>query len=234
MSRNTSNQLVILIPALNEERSIAKTINQISSKYKRIIVIDNGSTDQTAQIAKMNGAEVITEKRRGYGYACLAGIRYLKKIHHHPKFVCFLDADGADDPQKIESLLIEKNKSPYANMIMGSRFKYLQPGAMQAHAIIANRVLVFLIKLLYKVKLTDMGPLRIIDFEVLNAIKMQDTGYGWSSEMIVKCLKKGYKLKELDVPYRPRIGKSKISGSLFTSLKAVIWLTIHIFRNALK
>jgi hypothetical protein len=102
---------------------------------------------------------------------------------------------------------------------------------MSSHAIIANKFLTKLINILYRVNLKDMGPLRIIDYNALIDINMRDTGYGWSSEMIVKILKKGYCIREIDVNYRSRLGDSKISGSFIISLKAAIWLTIHIFRN---
>lgn len=233
-ARNQEKKIAILIPALNEELNIEKTLREIPLKNATTVVIDNGSIDQTRVIAEQCGAIVLSEPRKGYGYACLRGINYLKKCKDPLDLVIFLDADGADDPKNILNLLKAKTKHPFPRLVMGSRLKNLQPSSMSSHAIIANKFLVKLINILYRVKLSDMGPLRIIDFEVLLDINMADTGYGWSSEMIVKVLKKQYSIQEIDVVYRPRLGDSKISGSFFISLKAAIWLTIHIFRHSLR
>ncbi len=227
-------KIAILIPALNEELNIKKTLLEIPLKNATTIVIDNGSIDKTKIIAKQCGAIVLSEPRKGYGYACLRGINYLKTYKHSPDLVIFLDADGADNPKNILKLLKVKSKYSFPGIIMGSRLNNLQPKAMSSHAIIANKFLIKLINILYRVKLSDMGSLRIIDFKVLIDINMTDTGYGWSSEMIVKVLKKRYRIHEVEVVYRPRLGNSKISGSFITSLKAAIWLTIHIFRHSLR
>lgn len=220
------------MPALNEELAIGQTIREIPLKNAEVIVIDNGSIDNTILVAKKYGAKVIFEPRRGYGYACLAGIKLLNSMISPPDLVIFLDADRSDYPKDILKLLkvkLQNNNSP--DLVMGKRF--LQSGAMPPHAIIANKVFTKLIHLLYRVKLEDMGPLRIIDFQILIELDMKDTGYGWASEMIVKIIKMGYSIKEVDVGYRQRIGKSKISGSIITSLRAVIWLTFHILRHAI-
>lgn len=226
-----NNNISILIPALNEELNIKKTILDIPLKNAKIIVIDNGSTDQTNLIAEKNGAIVISEPRRGYGFACLAGINYLKNQPNSTDLVVFLDADGADDPNNILKLLKIKSQCPYPSLIMGSRLNNLQQAAMSSHAIIANKFLIKLINVLYRVNLKDMGSLRVIDYNALIDINMQDTGYGWASEMIVRTIKKGYLVHEVDVAYRPRLGDSKISGSFMVSLKAAVWLTFHIFRH---
>lgn len=232
-SRIEGIRIAILIPALNEELNIRRTLLEIPLKNADIIVIDNGSTDQTTVIAKECGAVVLSEPRKGYGYACLAGINYLKRKKDPPNLVVFLDADFADDPNNVLKLLEVKFSNPFPNLVMGSRLNNLQPGAMSTHAIVANKLLIKLINLLYRVNLNDMGPLRIIDYNTLVAINMRDTGYGWASEMIVKILKKGYTIGEVDVVYRRRKGDSKISGSFIVSLKAAISLTLHIFRHTI-
>ncbi|OLS28312.1 MAG: Glycosyltransferase AglJ [Candidatus Heimdallarchaeota archaeon LC_2] len=232
--RIKDNEIAILMPALNEELNIVTTLSAIPLKNPKIIVIDNGSDDNTNMLAKSTGANVVYEPRRGYGYACLAGIRYIQKLKPQPKMVIFLDADGADDPKGITKLLNTKLNPPYSNLVMGSRLDNLIGGAMSSHSIIANKVLIKIINLLYRVKLEDMGPFRVIDYQTLINLNMTDTGYGWSSEMIVKTLKMGYTITETPVIYRPRLGESKISGSVINSLKAVIWLTIHIFRHAFR
>jgi glycosyltransferase involved in cell wall biosynthesis len=224
------DKIAILIPALNEELNIRNTLLEIPLNKAKIIVVDNGSTDNTKNIAEEYGAMVISEPRKGYGFACLSGISYLRKSMDQPDYVVFLDADGADDPKNILKLLRRKTQHPHLTLVMGSRLNNLQKGAMSTHAIFANKFLTKIINLLYRVKLTDMGPLRIIDYQALINIDMRDTGYGWASEMIVKALNKGYCIGEVDVVYRPRKGVSKISGSFATSLKAAISLTLHIFR----
>lgn len=230
-SRIEEEKIVILIPALNEELNIRKTLLEIPLKKAKVIVIDNGSIDKTKKIAEECGAIVISESHKGYGSACLTGINYLQNQNPQPSLVIFLDADGADDPRNITKLLAIKSTHPYPALVMGSRLKNLQPSAMSSHAIVANKFLIKLINILYRSKLSDMGPLRIIDYNTLIDINMKDIGYGWSSEMIVKVLKKGFLIREVDVVYRARLGESKISGSFFISLKAAIWLTIHIFRH---
>ena len=226
--------IAIIIPALDEELSIKTTLNDIPFTDANIIVVDNGSVDDTANIARDAGATVIYESRRGYGYACLAGIEFLKSMNPRPGIVVFLDADGADDPRGMIDLMKVKNLPPYPDIVMGSRLDSLERGAMSRHAVMANKVFTKLIGLIYKVKLNDMGPFRMMNFNTLLDINMQDTGYGWTSEMIVKAIKKGYSLAEVPVVYRQRLGESKISGSLIVSLKAALWITIHILRNAIR
>lgn len=231
---NDYQNIAVIIPTLNEELSIKSTLTDIPIEDATVVVVDNGSEDETTLIALSVGAIVVHEKRRGYGYACLAGIEYLKSMEPRPELVIFLDADGADDPGGILDLLNVKNNPPYPDIVMGSRLERLEKGAMSKHAILANKVFTKLINLIYRVKLTDMGPFRVMDFDTLLDIDMRDTGYGWTSEMIVKAIKRGYTLAEVPVIYRPRLGKSKISGSPIVSLKAAIWITIHILRNVVR
>lgn len=228
-----NSDIAIIIPALNEELSIKTTLLDIPIPAN-IVVVDNGSTDSTAKIARDQGAVVIFEPSKGYGFACLAGINFLKKLKQPPKLIIFLDADGADDPKMIEKLVLLKKSTNSPDIIMGSRFQQMEMGAMSSHAILANKFFTKLIGIIYRVKLTDMGPLRIMDFNTLLDIDMRDTGYGWTSEMIVKALKKGYTIGEIPVPYRVRLGESKISGSFMISIRAVIWISIHIFRHSLR
>jgi len=232
LSIRVNTSVAIIMPALNEELAIKKTLLEIPLDAT-IVVIDNGSTDNTAEIARENGAIVLHEPRRGYGYACLAGINYLRKLQEPPNIVIFLDSDGADDPQGIKRLLKIKTSSNSPDIIMGSRLGQLDAGAMTSHSIIANKFFTRLIRIIYRVKLFDMGPLRIMDFKTLLDINMRDTGYGWTSEMIVKAIRKGYTIGEIPVPYRVRLGESKISGSVLVSLRAM-WIIIHIFRHSVR
>ncbi|MHA2249184.1 MAG: glycosyltransferase family 2 protein [Candidatus Kariarchaeaceae archaeon] len=167
----------ILIPALNEELSIKKTLNEIPLIGAEIIVINNGSTDKTALIAKNWGATIIHEPRKGYGYACLAGINYLKSKDSPPDLVIFLDADLSDYPSDILELLNVKFQSKTKpHLVLGNRFARLEKRAMSPHAIIANKIFTKLIWLLYKVKLNDMGPMRIIEYNTLISLDMNDHG----------------------------------------------------------
>lgn len=231
--KSTLEQVFILIPALDEERGIGLILDEIPDIDADIIVIDNGSKDKTVETAIGRGVTVIHEKRRGYGYACLAGVRYLEGKAEAGDLVVFLDADYSDFPEDMVRL-IAAIKVPGPDLVIGKRLERLQAGAMSPHAIIANKVFTSLIRLLYGVKLNDMGPMRVIRYETLLELNMQDTGYGWAAEMIVKTIKLGFAIQEVKVQYRPRIGQSKISGSLLTSLRAAIWLSFYILRYGLK
>ncbi|MHA2277987.1 MAG: glycosyltransferase family 2 protein [Candidatus Kariarchaeaceae archaeon] len=231
--KSPQEKIFILIPALNEERGIALILDEIPNLDAKIIVIDNGSKDKTVETAIARGATVIHEKRRGYGYGCVAGVRYLEGKADAGDLVVFLDADYSDFPEDLIQL-IAAIKVSGPDLVMGKRLENLDPGAMSPHAVIANRVFTSLIRLLYGVKLNDMGPMRVIRYETLLELNMQDTGYGWAAEMIVKTIKLGFVIQEVKVQYRPRIGQSKISGSLFTSLRAAIWLSFYILRYGLK
>jgi len=224
-------EIIILIPALNEEEIIEKTINEIPINNK-IIVIDNGSTDNTAKIVNKLGKHLIYEEKKGYGYACLAGINYITSSNLQPKYILFVDADGTNHPNGIINIIEQIRNSP-TGLIMGSRM-HTNTNSMPKHARFANYFFTRLIHLLYKVKLEDMGSLRIIDYQALIDIDMQDTGYGWAAEMIVKIIRKGYFIGEINVEQRPRIGKSKISGSFITSIKAAIALTYYILKYSFK
>ena len=147
-------------------------MSEIPLENSNVIVIDNGSDDQTNLLAKSTGVIVLYEPRKGYGFACLAGIKYLQHLDPPPKLVVFLDADGADDPKGIIKLLNTKIKPPYPAMVMGSRLDDIVGSAMSAHALIANKVLIKIINLLYRVRLQDMGPFRIIDYQTLIKLKM--------------------------------------------------------------
>ncbi|MHA2405072.1 MAG: glycosyltransferase family 2 protein [Candidatus Kariarchaeaceae archaeon] len=202
----TQEQIFILIPALNEEKAIALVLNEIPKINAEVVVIDNGSNDNTADIAIERGATVI---------------------------LGFLDADFSDYPEDLIKL-ITAIRFTGSDLVLGKRLDKLQAGAMSPHAIIANKVFTALIRMLYGIRLNDMGPMRVIRYQTLLDLDMQDTGYGWAAEMIVKAIKLGCSIQEVRVRYRPRIGHSKISGSFFTSLKAAIWLSFYILRYGLK
>jgi glycosyltransferase involved in cell wall biosynthesis len=208
-------RISVVIPALNEEEAISRVIKDIPGYVGEIIVVDNGSDDRTAEEAGKAGARVIFEGNRGYGYACLAGIAAVGK----PDILVFLDGDYSDYPEDMDALVEPIVKENY-DLVIGSRIERREKGAMPLHAVAANIFFGFLIRLLYGVRVTDLGPFRAVKYHKLLELDMGEKRYGWTAEMQVKGIKMGYRIKEVPVRYRKRIGKSKVSGSLIASLKA--------------
>ena len=226
-------KISIIIPALNEENSIGKVINSLPKIYYQLIVVDNGSNDSTRKIAKKNGAIVLIEKKRGYGNACLKGIRFLKKTP--PDIVVFLDGDFSDYPQEIKKIIkpIEQKK---VDFVIGSRIKSLrEKGSMTPQQIFGNKLACFLLKLIYGGKFTDLGPFRAIKWDTLMDLNMIDKTYGWTIEMQLKVLRKKISYTETPVRYRRRIGNSKISGtlkgSLLAGIKIIGWIVKYYFKK---
>lgn len=225
-------KVAVLIPAFNEERSIAHVIKDIPRDLvDEIIVINNGSNDRTSLFATEEGARVIDEESCGYGNACLRGIQYLCSNNEKPDIVVFLDGDYSDHPEEMGIILkpvIEED----CDLVIGSRMiGNREKGAMLPQAVFGNKLATFLIRLLYGVSFTDLGPFRAIKFNRLLELNMQDRTYGWTVEMQVKAAKKGLKCKEVAVSYRKRIGTSKISGTLGGSIKAGYKIIWTIFKN---
>ena len=217
----------VIIPAFNEEASIEKVIADIpKAQVKEIIVVDNASTDRTAEIARSAGAVVVRERRRGYGYACLAGIAAVDS----PEIVVFLDGDYSDFPSEMTSL-VEPIRSGEAEMVIGSRTRGVrEKGALLPQARIGNALATFLIRLLFGVRYTDLGPFRAIRYDRLLEMDMQDKTFGWTVEMQVKAAKMGLQVREVPVSYRKRVGKSKITGTLKGTLLAGYKILTTIFR----
>ena len=214
----------VIIPVLNEENAIAKVINDIPKTAhngeitrQEIIVVDNGCTDNTAAIAKRNGARVVTEPQRGYGYACLAGIAALKT--QPPDIVVFLDGDYSDYPTDMPQLLkpILENR---ASLVIGARTQGDAKEALLPQARFGNWLACFLIRRFFGVRYTDLGPFRAIRYSDLLALNMQDKTFGWTVEMQLKAAKRGIPVCEVPVRYRKRIGTSKITGTFTGTLKA--------------
>lgn len=216
----------VIIPALNEERAISGVVKDILQYVNEVIVADNGSSDNTAEVARKAGAKVIFEKRRGYGYACLAGMSAVNS----PDVVVFLDGDYSDYPEDI-SLLLEPIEKEGYDFTVGSRIEKREKGSMPSHAVFANLLFGFLIWTLYGMKFTDLGPFRAIKYSKLLELKMKDKTFGWTAEMQVKAAKKKLKIKEVQVRYRKRIGESKVTGSLKVSIKAGLKILWTIFRH---
>jgi len=223
----------LIIPAVNEEKSIALVLNAIPKGIcTEIIVVDNNSDDQTAAVAKANGATVLFEKTPGYGITCLKGLDYLRKTGGCD-IVVFLDGDYSDYPEDLDLLLtpiiFEK-----VDMVIGSRVKELRkPGSMKPQQVFGNWLAVFLIRLFFNHSFTDLGPFRAIKWSALEELKMEDKNYGWTVEMQVKAVK--HKLVCLNVPvkYKNRAGgESKVSGTLKGSVLAGFKIIKTIFKYA--
>lgn len=205
-------KIAAILPALNEEETIGKVLAAIPRDcVQKIVVVDNGSTDHTAAIARAAGAVVISEPQRGYGYACYAGAEAASDCD----VLIFLDADGADDPSEIP-LLIEALQREKADLVIGSRSRgQHEKGAMLPHARFGNWLTSRLMRAFYGLEVSDLGPFRAIRQPVFAALQMSEFTYGWTTEMMVKAAKQNYHIVEIPVSYRRRAGgKSKISGTI--------------------
>lgn len=216
-------QVVVIIPAFNEEAALPLVLRDLPPVAK-VFVVDNGSTDQTAAVARQAGAQVIEEPRKGYGSACLAGLAELKRGVEagstSPLVVVFLDADYSDHPDKLPDLC-EPILNGDCDFVLGSRMLgEREPGAMPPQSRYGNRLACFLMRLFFGAKYTDLGPFRAIDYQKLKQLEMEDTNFGWTIEMQIKASKAGLRIQEIPVPYRCRIGSSKISGTLKGTIQA--------------
>lgn len=215
----------VIIPVLNEEKAIANVINDIpKSLVQEIIVVDNGCTDQTVEIALKHGAKIVTEPQRGYGSACLAGINAIQTTD----IVVFLDGDYSDDPTEMPSL-VQPIQDGLTEFVIGTRVPS-EKGALLPQAQFGNKLATFLMRIFFGVQYTDLGPFRAIRFEQLQALNMQDKNFGWTIEMQLKAAKMGMNVREVPVSYRKRIGTSKISGTFMGSFKAGVKILTTLFR----
>jgi len=210
-------QTDVIIPAFNEAPSIGRVLRDIPKEWVRdVVVVDNGSTDHTAQEARMHGATVLTQPNKGYGNACLMGIDFLKNkpAAEQPDVVVFLDGDYSDYPQELSNLVAPIARDE-ADFVLGSRtLGDRKPGSMMPQQLFGNWLATNLILLLFGTRFTDLGPFRAIRFPSLLSLGMIDRNYGWTVEMQIKALKQGLRWQEVPVSYRPRIGHSKVSGTL--------------------
>ncbi len=219
--------IAVIIPALNEEQSIGRVIEAIPAELQcDVVVVDNGSSDRTAEIASACGARVEREPQRGYGAACLKGIVSLRD----PVVVAFLDADFSDDPALL-SALVAPILEGRADFVVGSRMlAEREPGAMPLHTIFGNWLAGRILTHLYKQPATDLGPFRAIRYSALQRLRMCDRGYGWTIEMQAKAARLGLITIEIPATYRKRIGRSKISGAVWPSVKASVIILSTAFR----
>lgn len=203
----------VIIPALNEEASLPKVLADLPMDWvDEAVVVDNGSTDQTAKLAASAGATVLHEPKKGYGAACLKGIAYLKA--HPPDILVFLDADYSDYPEQLPEV-VAPILHRQMDMVIGSRaLGSMQKGAMTPPQRFGNWLSSRLLKILYQADFTDLGPFRAIRWDALERLNMQDQDYGWTVEMQIKAARQKLKFMEVPVDYRLRIGTSKVSGTV--------------------
>ena len=211
-------KIAVIIPAYNEAASIRHVLEALPRFVSAVFVVNNNSSDNTAEVAKAKGATVLFEERKGYGYACLKAMEELAK--NPPDIVVFLDGDFSDFPEELP-LLIDPILTDNKQFVLGSRVKSLrEQGALTPQQIFGNALACFLMRILYKGQFTDLGPFRAIEWSVLNGLEMQDKTYGWTVEMQLKILKRKIPYTEVPVHYRKRIGISKVSGTLKGTLMA--------------
>jgi glycosyltransferase involved in cell wall biosynthesis len=225
-------EIVVIIPALNEEKAIGKVLTHISAKIvSEIVVADNNSSDSTAEIAHSLGATVVHESQKGYGFACLKGMEYILSREKKADIVVFLDADYSDRPEEMRSLIQPIIKQDY-DVVIGSRLLGKRDkGAMPWHQVLGNRLAVMLINALYGAHYTDLGPFRAIKWDKLLKLGMKEQTYGWTAEMQAKAARQRLRYLEVPVSYRTRIGTSKIAGTIKGTLHAGYNILATLLKN---
>jgi glycosyltransferase involved in cell wall biosynthesis len=201
----------VIIPTHNEAQAIGRVLADLpAGLVTEVLVVDSNSTDATPEIAEEMGARVLHEPRRGYGRACLTGLA----AANTPDIVVFLDGDYSDRPDELPLLLAPITEGR-ADIALGSRLaKRNVSGALPWHSTFGNRLAAFMIRTLYGERITDLGPFRAARADVLRQLALKEDTYGWAVEMIIKGALSGFRIVEVPVSYYPRIGKSKISGTL--------------------
>ncbi|HRK29520.1 MAG TPA: glycosyltransferase family 2 protein [Tepidisphaeraceae bacterium] len=229
-------RIAVLIPAWNEEGSIGRVIDDLPKDLAGgVIVADNNSTDYTAEVAKKFGATVVHATQQGYGSACLKGIEYLKALpaDQQPEILVFIDADYSDYPDELP-LVVDPIISDRADFVIGSRMlKPQPPGALLLQARLGNKLACFLMRLIWGVRYTDLGPFRAIRWKALLDLNMIDPNFGWTVEMQIKAARAKLRMEEVAVTYRPRIGHSKITGTVSGTVRAGYKILLTIFRYGL-
>lgn len=205
----------VIIPAFNEEKSLPLVLKDIPKLLVReVIVVDNNSSDTTAETAVKNGATCVRQPLQGYGNACLKGMEYVAGKEVTPDVIVFLDADYSDHPEEM-SFLIETLKQQQADLVIGSRkLGKREKGSMMPQQRFGNWLAALLIRIIYRKKITDLGPFRVIKYPSLLCLNMQDKTYGWTVEMQIKAIQQKMKMVEVPVSYRKRVGVSKITGTI--------------------
>lgn len=215
----------VVVPTRNEAQAIGRVLADIPwHLVNEVIVVDNHSSDGTPDIAARMGARVISESRRGYGQACLTGVACVNA----PDVIVFLDGDYSDRPAELP-LLLAPIAEGRADIAIGSRLAGPRtPGALPWHALFGNWLAAGLIRNLYGLRISDLGPFRAVRADVLRSVGLEETTYGWAVELILKGAIQGFSIVEVPVSYHPRIGQSKISGTLRGSLGATWFILSRI------
>jgi glycosyltransferase involved in cell wall biosynthesis len=211
-----SPSIAVVIPALNEEASLPLVLRDLPRHLlSEIVVVDNGSHDRTADVAREHGARVVAEPQRGYGAACLRGLAVLAdQSQGPPDIVVFLDADYSDHPEELPNL-VQPILDGTCDFVLGSRLTgKRERGAMPPQSVWGNRLACFLMRLLFGGRYTDLGPFRAIRWDALERLGMCDRNFGWTVEMQIKAARLGLRTQEVPAAYRRRIGASKISGTV--------------------
>ncbi len=229
-------QIKVVIPALNEEANVGGVVSSIPKDLvSEVVVVDNGSTDQTAAKAREAGATVVAQPVRGYGNACLKGMEYLRSLplSEQPDILVFLDADGSDVPAQMQELIAPIVEQDY-DMVIGSRaLGERAAGSMTPPQLFGNWLASTLLRIIYGHRFTDLGPFRAIKWEELLDLDMRDRDFGWTVEMQVKAVRDGLKCTEIPVDYLKRGGgKSKVSGTIKGTILAGYKILFTIFRYA--
>lgn len=219
-----SPEIALIIPARNEELSLAGVLENVPQLITRVLVVDNGSTDATAQVAARYGAQVVPEAVAGYGRACLAGLAVLRD--NPPDLVAFVDADGSDELSRLPGLI-----APVAageqDLVLGRRMP-AEKSALSFQQRFGHWLATWLIRLFWRHRYRDLGPMRVISWAALERLAMTDQAFGWTVEMQVRAIKCGLRVREIEVPYyRRRAGKSKISRTLAGTFRAgstILWV----------
>lgn len=222
-----SKKIKVIIPAFNEQNAVGQVIDEIPMDIvDEVIVVDNGSTDNTQEIARSKGATALYQPKRGYGWACLKGIEYISDQIEKPHIVVFIDGDRSDYPEEMRKLvqpIIENN----VDFVIGSRaLGQREQGSMTPQQLFGNWLATSLIQVLHNTSYTDLGPFRAIRYKSLMRMGMNDKTYGWTVEMQIKAAKQKLRIDEVAVNYRRRIGVSKVSGTVKGTIMAgykIIW-----------
>ena len=225
-------RIAAIIPVLDEEATIGAVVRGVPRDLvDAVIVADNGSRDRSAAEARAAGAEVVLEPRRGYGFACAAGAR--AALDGGAEVLAFLDGDGADDPADL-ARLVAPIAAGEADLVLGSRVRGAHaPGALLAHARAGNWLAAGLMRRLYGLDVTDLGPFRAVRADLYVRLDMREMGYGWTTEMMVKAARRGARVREVPVGYRPRAGgRSKISGTVRGTVLAGAQILATTLRHA--
>ncbi len=227
-------KIKVIIPAHNEADSIAQVIHKIPKTVSEIIVVNNNSSDETANTAEKAGATVLTETKMGYGYACLCGMRYVAQQSETPDIIVFIDGDYSDYPEDLTKV-VQPIINQDIDFVIGARVKEKrEQGSMTPQQIFGNWLATFLMRLFFRASFTDLGPFRAIKYDKLLTLEMEDKTYGWTVEMQLKALKKKLTYTEVPVRYKKRIGISKVSGTVKGSIFAGIKILSWIFKYSIK